>query len=126
MKPFNLEAAKAGAAVCTRDGRKVRIICCDLKDDAFPIVAAIASADGSYEAATTHTREGRFYEVEECSVDARDLFMASVQRDVWVNLYKVSGDVLIVGGTYSSQIEAIRCMEGDRDYIGTFPITYEE
>ena len=25
LKPFNLEAAKAGKPVCTRDGRKVRV-----------------------------------------------------------------------------------------------------
>ena len=29
LKPFNLEAAKSGKPVCTRDGRKARIICFD-------------------------------------------------------------------------------------------------
>ena len=41
LKPFNLEDAKAGKLVCTRDGRKARIICFDLKDKDRPIVAAI-------------------------------------------------------------------------------------
>ena len=31
LKPFNLEAAKQGKPVCTRDGRKARIICFDAK-----------------------------------------------------------------------------------------------
>ena len=31
LKPFDFEAAKAGKPVCTRDGRKVRIICFDAK-----------------------------------------------------------------------------------------------
>lgn len=31
MKPFDLEAAKAGAPVCTRSGKPVRIICWDMK-----------------------------------------------------------------------------------------------
>lgn len=31
MKPFDLEAAKAGAPVCTRDGRSARIICTDCR-----------------------------------------------------------------------------------------------
>lgn len=31
LKPFDLEAAKAGKPVCTRDGRKARIICWDKK-----------------------------------------------------------------------------------------------
>lgn len=40
MKPFDLEAAKAGKPVCTRDGRKARIICFDAKC-IKPIVALI-------------------------------------------------------------------------------------
>lgn len=31
LKPFDLEAAKAGKPVCTRDGRKARIICFNAK-----------------------------------------------------------------------------------------------
>lgn len=34
MKPFDLELAKAGHPVQTRDGRPVRIICYDRKDNA--------------------------------------------------------------------------------------------
>lgn len=45
MKPFDLEAAKAGKPVRTRDGRKVRIICFDRKD-VRPIVALIKSDNG--------------------------------------------------------------------------------
>lgn len=41
MKPFDLEEAKAGKPVCTRDGRKARIICFDLNNKNFPIVAII-------------------------------------------------------------------------------------
>lgn len=41
FKPFDLEAAKAGKPVCTRDGRKARIICFDLNNKNFPIVAII-------------------------------------------------------------------------------------
>ena len=31
LKPFDLEAARAGSPVCTRDGRKARIVCFDKK-----------------------------------------------------------------------------------------------
>lgn len=41
LKPFDIEAAKAGKPVCTRDGRKARIICFDLNNKNFPIVAII-------------------------------------------------------------------------------------
>lgn len=40
LKPFDLEAAKQGKPVCTRDGRKARIICFDAKGN-NPIVALI-------------------------------------------------------------------------------------
>lgn len=38
MKPFNLEEAKAGKPVCTRDGRKVNILRFDLNNP-YPIIA---------------------------------------------------------------------------------------
>ena len=45
LKPFNLKAAKEGKPVCTRDGRKARIICFDRKfyHDGYnyPIVAMV-------------------------------------------------------------------------------------
>lgn len=41
LKKFDLEAAKAGKPVCTHDGRKARIICFDLNNKNFPIVAII-------------------------------------------------------------------------------------
>lgn len=41
LRPFDLEAAKAGKPVYTRDGRKARIICFDLNNKNFPIVAII-------------------------------------------------------------------------------------
>ena len=40
LKPFDLEAAKLGKPVCTRDGRKARIICFDAKGDK-PIIALV-------------------------------------------------------------------------------------
>ena len=48
LKPFDLEAAKAGKPVYTRDGRKARIICFD-RIDAKPILALVPSTDGKGE-----------------------------------------------------------------------------
>lgn len=62
LKPFDLEAAKAGKPVCTRDGRKARIICfndktlCD-----YPIIALVENADNSiYEAAYSFSDKGEY------------------------------------------------------------------
>ena len=48
LKPFDLEKAKDGKPVCTRDGRKARIICFD-RIDAKPILALVRSTDGKGE-----------------------------------------------------------------------------
>lgn len=49
LKPFDLEAAKAGKPVCTRDGRKARIICFDrrlfYKNVSYPILAVVERSD---------------------------------------------------------------------------------
>lgn len=48
-KPFDLEAAKAGAPVITRDGRPARIICWDLANNSeynYKLVALIKEDDG--------------------------------------------------------------------------------
>ena len=46
VSPSPLEAAKAGKPVCTRDGRKARIICFDLQSiEKTPIVAAVQVTD---------------------------------------------------------------------------------
>lgn len=41
QKPFNVEAAKNGAKVETRDGHPVRILCYDRVDISYPIIALI-------------------------------------------------------------------------------------
>lgn len=38
MKNFDLEAAKRGAAVCTRSGMEARIVCFDRVDLEYPIL----------------------------------------------------------------------------------------
>ncbi len=45
MKPFNLEEAKAGKPVCTRDGRRVEIISFENPSDNYPILAKVFSVE---------------------------------------------------------------------------------
>ena len=84
MKSFDLEAAKAGAPVVTRDGRPVRIICFDKKDNGYPIVALITGV-GETEAVFTFNLDGRNQRGHEVPID---LFMAPVKKKAWVNIYK--------------------------------------
>lgn len=65
MKEFDLEKAKMGYPLCTRDGRGARIICYDRKGD-YPIVALITDEEDE-EQAIIYTINGRFlfYEKQE-------------------------------------------------------------
>ena len=65
-KPFDLEKAKAGAEVVTRDGTPVRIICYDAAGS-HPIVALINYGDNDI--ACMYNENGSFSLGEECNGD---------------------------------------------------------
>lgn len=72
MKQFDLEAARSGAPVCTRDGRKARIICFDRRDESSPIVALLEGT--STESVLLYSENGHW--VGEIGVNSKfDLFM---------------------------------------------------
>ena len=83
MKPFDLEAAKAGAPVVTRDGKKVRIICFDANTGAYVLIALITQ-DGGGEKVLSMKKDGRRHDYENSTYD---LFMASVKKEGWLNIY---------------------------------------
>lgn len=62
MKSFDLDAAKRGAAVCTRDGRSARIICFDVDNIEYSIVANVRSGKQlKSESAQLYCRSGKWY-----------------------------------------------------------------
>lgn len=83
MKPFNLEQVKAGAAVVTRDGTPVRIICTDMKGE-YPLVGLRMNGEG-IESVCLHTKTGAYYSDGEPDPD--DLFIAPVKKEAWLNIY---------------------------------------
>lgn len=60
MKPFNLEEAKAGKPVCTRDGRRVEILSFDNPNNGYPILARVFSDNTNYNN-FVFTQEGYFF-----------------------------------------------------------------
>lgn len=112
LKPFDLQKAKEGKPVCTREGRNVRIICFDCKIESFPIVALVSGAFGreeiiSYdEAGYSSTREP----------DDR-LFMLPEKKIGWINVY----NKLI----YNSEEDARDGITDDLDYVGTIKVEWE-
>lgn len=109
LKPFDLEAAKAGKPVCTRDGRKARIICFDKKGNR-PIVALIENSEG-IECVEYYHEKGI------------NLMMLPEKREGWVNVYKTF-DSHMVGGLYSSKEEAEK--QRSDDCVATIRIEWEE
>lgn len=78
VKPFNLEAAKKGEPIQTRDGRKAKFIA-HVPDDP-PGWRVVAKLDGNG-TVTCYGESGAFY-ISGCCDD--DLFMATKTREAWV------------------------------------------
>ena len=57
LKPFSLELAKAGKPVCTRDGRKARLIAVDLNNKTYPLAAVIEN-NGEENEVHNYTSDG--------------------------------------------------------------------
>lgn len=86
MPSFDIEKARAGARVQTRDGRPVKILTFDVKS-VYCIVAIVTNPDGS-EITYTFTKSGEQYSSYESDID---LVMAC--KRVWLLNYQVRSGV---------------------------------
>lgn len=123
LKPFDFEAAKAGKPVCTRDGRKARIICFDAKCNK-PIVALIY--DCNKETVLQYLENGRFF-VDQ--IDKYDLMMFPQKKEGWVNVYKsynVGKKTPCIASIYPTKEEAKKSSVVGFDYVDTVKIEWEE
>lgn len=123
LKEFNLEAAKAGKPVCTRDRRKARIICFDLNNKNFPIVAII-NCD-SEENAYQYDIDGICDEHD----NNLNLMMSPEKKEGYVNIYTNPrvGDRYSSNTIFPSKEEAIQGITKSLgNYINTTKIEWEE
>lgn len=105
MKQFNLEEylANPSRRVVTRDGRRARVICTDMKSTTYPGVALIEDGSG-YEQLTTFSKNGE-YAVNESS--RSDLFFAPEKHEGWVSIYRrVINDGYFTDGIFDSEEKA--------------------
>lgn len=91
-KPFNLEEAKAGRPVCTRNGQEVRIICFDAKLENYSIIALVKEKGSTQEYLHTYTNEGRIYYKN--PTHSLDLVMPLKKKTGWVNIF-VNGEYTV-------------------------------
>lgn len=90
LRPFDLEAAKAGKPVCTRDGRKARIISFDRKflfnGVSYPIIALIENTDKE-EIIYGYNEEGKVI-IEHDTPYKDDLMMLPEKKEGWIIIHK--------------------------------------
>ena len=128
LKPFDIQKAREGKPVCTRDGRKVRIICFDGKGDQ-PIIALVeakGNKDALIEKVERYFINGHsVFEVRETN---NDLVMLPEKKEGWVNVYREesnNNERLIEQTIYKTRKDAFEhaCPQG---YITTTKINWEE
>lgn len=130
LKPFNLDAAKQGKPVCTRDGCKARIICFDAK---FPktgnIVTLVEKENG--EEVTLY-----YYDDGHCSIGrGYDLMMLPEKKEGWINIYNADTTFYYVDGrVFETKDEAVQEAKEEvekeqrekNEYIDTIRVEWEE
>lgn len=117
LKLFDLNAAKVGKPVCTRDRRKARIICFDAKFPKTGNIVTLVEKENGEEVILYHYDDGH------CSIGrGYDLMMSTEKKEGWINIYKGG---LLDTKSYSSKEEAVS--KASRvDYIDTIKIEWEE
>ena len=124
MKQFNLEEylQNPSRKIVTRDGRNVRVLCTDAKGD-YPIVALIATLDGSIEFVCKFKKDGHFLDNDDNNSNL-DLFFVPEKHERWVNLYKEDDNIYASMNTFKTKKEAetLSCSS----CIATVKVEWEE
>lgn len=121
LKPFDIQKAKEGKPVCTRDGRSVRILCFDAKRrDAKSIIALVPSKGyPGFEDLIAYPDNGIYYGEHE---NDGNLMMLPEKKEGWVNIYR--GQVY---NTFEKAEEARKIAEhGGDNCLKTIKIDWEE
>ena len=129
LKPFDLEAAKAGKPVCTRDGRKARIICFNAKNERN-IIALVQDAEfEGEENVVSYYPNGYLYDNDFDT--SADLMMLPEKKEGWVNIYRdIDNNTPYTenDNIYSSRDKAKESakMLNMKTYIDTIKVEWEE
>lgn len=118
MKPFDIELAKAGHPVCTRDGRPVRIVCFDFLSHGNRQIIGLVRLNEGQEGITCYKSDGQNFDF---SMFELDLMMAGEKKEGWINIYEGG----IVSSIYATEKIALFNKIEDR-YITTIKIEWEE
>jgi len=128
LKPFDIQKAREGKPVCTRDGRKARIIAFDrrlfYKNVSYPILALVERSDGEDDVCG-YNEKGKVL-IEDGAEYKDDLMMLPEKKEGWVNVYKIGARLETGGDVHSTKDAAIKCIDSDKKHIATVKINWEE
>ena len=122
MKEFDLKEFEKNPSqkVVTRDGREVRIVCTDAKNEE-PIIALVYNDNREEENVYTYNRDGYFYKDNDSCLD---LFFAPIKKEGWINIYSEQEYRYPGENIFNTKEEAIKYK--DINYIATVKIEWEE
>lgn len=83
MKKFDINKAREGAAVCTRKGKEVRILCYDMRHLDRDMLVVLVKQNSGEEYLRMYNPSGVCVE----GGPDEDLMMATVKKTLWFNLY---------------------------------------
>ena len=113
LKPFDIQKAREGKPVCTRDGRKARIICFDFQSiENTPIVAVVQVTDKQEVIANYYEDGRRFVD----GISELDLMMLPEKRKGWINIHQYD--------VYKTKEEAEAKVSDKANYLTTIEIEY--
>ena len=122
MKEFNLQEylANPSQKVMTRDGRKVRIVCTDMKNKQ-PLLALIT--EGNREDIHFYDQNGVW--CSDFPNHKLDLVFTPVKKEGWINIFRCKTN-LYIGDVFETKEKAEKMEKLSKDYITTIKIEWEE
>lgn len=132
LKPFDIQKAREGKPVCTRDGRKARIICFD-RISAKPILALVSSTDRKGEDVFDYFVSGKV--IASPLESNLDLMMLPEKKEGWINIYNSDTTFYYVDGrVFETKDEAVQEAKEEvekeqrekNEYIDTIRVEWEE
>ena len=122
MKEFNLDEylKDPSQKVMTRDGRKVRILCTDFKNEQ-PILALITTRDR--EDIHFYSQNGVW--CNDFPNHKLDLVFAPIKKEGWTNIFRYKTD-LYSGDIFETKEKAEKMGKLSKNYITTIKIEWEE
>ena len=117
MEPFDLEKAKNGDEICTRDGKEARLLEV-VKNDTYPVIAVYLDDDGN-EYVDSYTLEGR---CSLCGESEGDLMM-STSNAGYINIFK---NGLCGGIVWPTRAKAEANIGRNKEFIATVRVEWDE